>query len=344
MTDKELMLNYITQTIMDSKEVSYLSTNKKELRVRCPYCGDSQRDLRKARFYIEMESPFRYYCFNDNCHASGVLNSETLNKLEIYDSTLDEYIGKLNKESRKGFKIKIRNNKNTKYEIKNRDSDQFKFDYLNKRFGFNYDDKYWVENYKIVANVDEFIKENKVRINPKMNNFIKTIDSDYLGFLSSDKTHCVFRDVTGNHEKMRYWNWNIYDISEGAHKFYTIPRQIDLMTEELTLVMTEGVMDIISVYENFYKDDIVDSTSYAFAAAAGKGFETVLNYFIKLGFLKLKLIIYSDNDVNINYYKKLKRNSDFLSNSRITIYYNEYEGEKDFGVSKDKLSRSKARV
>ena len=75
------------QTIREAllkKRPSYQTTSRREIRVRCPYCGDSAKDKSSAHFYIEMQPPFRYHCFK--CEASGVLNNGVLQDLEIYDT------------------------------------------------------------------------------------------------------------------------------------------------------------------------------------------------------------------------------------------------------------------
>ena len=58
-----------------------------------------------------------------------------------------------------------------------------------------------------------------------------------------------------------------------------------------------------------------------------------------MGFLNLKIFIYSDADVDIGFYKKMKASSIFMRNP-ITIYYN--KKEKDFGVSFERIQLSKA--
>jgi hypothetical protein len=44
----------------------------------------------------------------------------------------------------------------------------------------------------------------------------------------------------------------------------------------------------------------------------------------------MNIKIYSDNDVKINYYKKLKTTNSIMKNNDVEVFYNEIE--KDYGV------------
>lgn len=55
-------VNTIRQRLLKIKP-SYQNTNRSEIRVRCPYCGDSVKNPMDAHFYISMTPPFMYHCF-----------------------------------------------------------------------------------------------------------------------------------------------------------------------------------------------------------------------------------------------------------------------------------------
>ena len=106
------------------------------------------------------------------------------------------------------------------------------------------------------------------------------------------------------------------------------------MQDEITLVMTEGIFDIIGIYLAEYKDTEKE-TNAIFAAACGKGYNAVINHFIRKGFLNLKIIIYSDNDVSREKLLEIKDSNYIIRNQPITVYYNELS--KDVGVPKEQI-------
>jgi hypothetical protein len=55
-----------------------------------------------------------------------------------------------------------------------------------------------------------------------------------------------------------------------------------------------------------------------------------------MGFLNLAVTIYSDADVDVQFFRDLKADSPYLKNIPITIFYNTVE--KDFGIPKDRIA------
>jgi hypothetical protein len=326
-------INQIRNIILANKKPSYQTTNRKEVRVRCPYCGDSKKDKMHAHLYIEMTPPFKFYC--QKCTTAGVLNTQTLRDLGIFNSDLNVSIIEANKIIKVGNNQKTFVNKKNPVlnKVENMNSENA-VNYFNARYGTNFDNDYIVDKFKTITNPLQFFADNYIRI--PINNFGQPLYdfANSIGFLSSDGSHVIFRDITGKQQK-RYFN---LDLSGGeistSSKLYNIKSSVDILQDEITLVLTEGIFDIIGVYQNFYKDK-VDESKFIFAAAAGKGYNAVISHYIRMGFLNLNVIIYSDSDVDTYFFKDMKANSVYLKNSPLTIYYNTLE--KDFGVRSEKI-------
>lgn len=340
MTEQEY-IEKIRSLLLKNKKPSYQTTNKKEVRVRCPYCGDSKKDKNHAHMYIQMNPPFKFYC--QKCNVAGVLNAETLHELDIYNNDISLSIIQANKTIKKGGIEKIRI---SKYQTKlNTVVGPFTpqvLDYFNSRYNFNYDNDYIVNKFKAITNATQFLSDNYFPV-PKDNYGRPLYDFDRsIGFLSSDGSHVIFRDTTGQQAK-RYFNLNLYpnDDDSTSNKLYNIKSGLDMMKDQINLVITEGVFDIIGVYEHFYKGQ-VDESEYIFAAAAGKGYNAVINHFIRMGLLNLNVVIYSDADVDLEFYRNLKSSSLYLKNSPLTIYYNTIE--KDYGLPFEYINLRKAIV
>lgn len=327
---------------MRNKKPSYTSTNKKEIHVRCPYCGDSRHDPSKARFYIEMKPPFRFHCFK--CETSGVLTQQTLRDLGIYNNDLTLDIIQANKSLKNlGVqKIHIKSARELEHEPTDTIAAQNSVIYFNNRYGTNYDAKYLQEKFKAVLDGMAFIQLNRIFVPVQKFDFSKAI-----GFISSDKSHVIFRDISGQ-QATRYFNLCLVSNEaelDTSSKMYNISTSLDVMQDELHLVITEGIFDIIGVYNHFYKDTPKEKNT-VFAAACGKAYNAVIQHYIRLGFLNLKITIYSDGDVNQYFYRDMKASSPYLKNNRIEVYYNaNYDKNtgfgKDFGVPKDQITLKK---
>ena len=79
--DVSYVIESVRNIILKEKKPSYTTTNKKEVRVRCPYCGDSKTNKSSAHMYIEMRPPFRFHCFK--CETAGRLTQQTAKDSEF---------------------------------------------------------------------------------------------------------------------------------------------------------------------------------------------------------------------------------------------------------------------
>lgn len=334
--------------LKDYVNIIYLNGNRDHTIVRCPICGDSKKDPRKARLYIENKSPYRWYCFN--CDSCGIINDNILGMLtsDSYDINFlkdikhkqKEYINKKNKvcskiySKNKYFKQKPVFSHNKLYTDK--------LEYLEQRLGvtLNYSD---IDKFKIVLSIIDFYKDNDLDINKRITTdkeeyIVKNLDEKYVGFLSADKNIIIFRNIDKNEEKYRFNNFNIInnDYIDGK-KTYTIENDINLLQESYPVRIAEGPIDIISTYLNVCNEE--ERNSSIFIGNGGKGYINSADYITNLGFLSSEYHIYSDNDVNLGFYKKIKENSSSLRNNPIYIYYN--QKSKDFGVPRENIKISK---
>jgi hypothetical protein len=337
--DELNQIESIRNLILRNKKPAYQTTNKREVRVRCPYCGDS-KDKNHAHMYIEMRPPFKFYC--QKCTTAGVLNQSTLRDLNIYNNDLSVSILEANKTIKNisgNQKVSFKKH-NPKLNTNQTNYSVNAVNYFNYRYGFNYDNDYIVNKFKAITNSYDFFIENNIPVPiDKYRNPLYDFNNS-IGFLSSDGSHVIFRDVTGQQSK-RYYNFNLYeDEKSTSNKIYNIKSSVDILEDEINLIITEGVFDIIGVYEHLYKDQTQGKNNYIFAAAAGKGYNAVISHYVRMGFLNLNITIYSDADVDPSFFRELKSSSVYLRNQPLTIYYN--TKDKDFGVPKDRISLRKA--
>jgi len=290
--------------------------------------------------YIEMKPPFKFHCFK--CETSGALNLNTMRDLGIFDSEFSTAVISANKTVKADSAVRITHIRKEKiFNLDDSEISQRNVNYFNNRYKTNFTNEYISNKFKVITNPPKWFKDNNVFVPYGQYDF-----NNAIGFLSADNSHVVFRDTSGKQEK-RYYNLNLEadnDITT-ASKIYNIRSTLDIMQEKTTLVITEGIFDIIGVYSHFYKDTPAEENTI-FAAACGKAYNAVINHFVQMGFIDLDVIIYSDGDVEDNFYRNLKKSSIYIERSPLTVYYNSLYNKdtgfgKDYGVPKEQIKLRK---
>lgn len=328
-----------------------------ETRIRCPFCGDSQKDPTSAHMYINNKPPFKFYCFK--CSSYGVVNDKLLNRIIDGESTYDisQYIKQKSKEYRGKDNIKLNSKRtqayfNKKIDFSVTDNKYLeKLEYLNNRLGINLTEKD-LEKFKIVLNIEDFFIKNGLNIkerfyNDKLIKQFYQLKKDYIGFLSADRNIIIFRNIRPDCTKEeRYNNLRVFLMDDyETKKTYIVSTNIDIYKPYYKVIIAEGVIDILGIYHHLYSN-MKDDTNYIFLANNGKSYSTTLKLLNSLSLLNNEITIYSDSDVGINLYRKLKKNSPEFRMNKITVYYNTKTeiGEdgkeikyKDYGVTKDKI-------
>jgi hypothetical protein len=301
----------------------------KEISIRCPYCGDSRRNPNATHMGINFEKHTMFHCFK--CDESGVVNAKFLKDVGIDDKIIKKFV-KYRKthiyDSEPSIK-EVKFDRGT-YDYKfiyDKNSKQYK--YLSERFkmDFSEDD---IKRFKIILNPTMFlstfsaakIKELDVKIDLK----------DYIGFLTQDGNQAVFRAIDKD-KNPRFYNLTLEETD--YRKLYVINNDVNIKEKKFKFVLTEGIFDLIGVYMHFYKhDDQLSNT--IFVAALGKSFHEPINRLIQSGFLDFEIYLFADSseDIDVKFYE------DLFSNPYIDDIYvanNTKEGEKDFGVSLDRI-------
>lgn len=328
----------------------YLSGSKDETIIRCPICGDSKKDKTKARFYINNEPPFKFYCFN--CDTYGIVNRDILELITDgdYNSEVYKDIEFKQREYKKNNNHRVsRKTKNNPYfnAIPNFDCDKSYLDklgYLENRLDvtLDYND---ISRFKIVLSIIDFFDNNGLDINKRCGNsdkvvkVVERLDRDYIGFLSSDKNIIIFRNIADTEEakKYRFNNFKIFTDEPFSKKTYNIATQIDKYQDHYIADISEGPIDIIGAYYGIYDGKVPKDR--ILLANGGKGYLNSAEFLASKTLLNCDYNIYSDKDVSIDYYKRLKKISPIFGNSNMNIYYNNLY--KDFGVMKDKIELSR---
>lgn len=315
-------------------------STKSEVQLFCPFC---KMDTTHGHFYVSVDindpGPMMFHCFK--CEMSGYLNSETLHMLNIHDLKLGGNLRAFNNNLPKTNTNKsnlLTNNISFKIPDYNEERDLNKKIYLESRMGTKFSEEE-LKRLKVIFSFGEFIRTNNITKLTCDNNRANMLHNDFIGFLTTKNEFINFRDASNKYDKKhRYYKYNIFNSLDNTKKFYTIPNEIDLLsTDDINIVMAEGIFDITSIYANVFNRE---TKNIVYAAMCSSGYTNVIKYFLQLGLVgsNIHLHIFSDKDRNLDFYRKNVLNEGIKEwISDVTIYYNATQGEKDFGVPKDKI-------
>jgi len=343
MDRKELRDNLI-RSIQQNVHPANLNSSRNELMIRCCYCGDSQKSTAHTHMYIGLDNEycFPYYC--QRCTVSGTVDRNFLKDINVLDYILMGDIEKFNKNN--SNTRKNRKFTDSSYNVKSlikRDSlilpefsgtsrEMAKLDYINSRYSFDLEPERYIKDYKVIFSFKQFIEQNELEDIYLNDYMLKNIIRNYIGFLSSDQSYIIFRNIDPNCRKNeRYYMYNIFNNQAGK-RFYTCSSKIDILSPRIELVMSEGPFDILGIREYFYKDN---TENKIFTSVNGKGYGLIVNHFARLGFLNMDITIYSDADVNMGLYYGLKKQNPIMGNNKIKILYNSID--KDYGTKINRI-------
>ena len=333
-TDRERIRAELIQEL-SVLPVHMLTTNQKEIVIRCPDCGDSRKHGNHGHRYINIDIHsdrfLQNYC--QRCKSKGYTDYEFLKSLKIHNQTLALEIQheiKTSNSKKRGYRTKKLYKKNL--IIPTPDStdkiNRIKLQYLCSRIGnvVTYDT---LQQYKIILNLYDLLDANKISYISCKEKLADTLDNNFIGFISYDNNYITMRNLSKKIlPDIRYHNYSIYGDYDNTKKFYIIPTKVSIFQECITVVLTEGVFDILNVYFNID----TDHKNKIYCAVCGIGYNLVIQEIIRMGFLQIKLIIYGDNDQDIDIYRGIiTDNVPFIQES--ILYTNKIA--KDFGNIKD---------
>jgi len=344
MGNRELKISLIND--LKTRGIYTRQVSGTEIQTRCPFCGDSKSNRNTGHLYIRVNPndnyPIVFNCFK--CPAHGVLQYEDLELLGLSQAKYKDSLIYMNKTSAKFDSHSSyfdAPDKYFEYKIPNITYND-KVKYIENRLGYNFTESE-LSDIRIITSLRDFLLTNdihKITCKPYIANLL---ESKYVGFLSNNNSHILFRDIT---EKEKY-PWVKYPITEesyGQKVFYSIRSEVDLYTtDDITINLSEGVLDSLSIAYNL--ENISENTLNI--AVCGKFYSRMITKLFSMGFIGSNIIIniFSDRDytkdTSIDYYRKIFKYYKHLVKS-INIYYN--TKYKDCGVPKKDILLKKYNV
>lgn len=313
----------------------------REILKRCHFCGDS-RDPSNAHMYIGMtnDGAIVYNCFK--CNAKGLVDGKFLRDLGSYDTSIMMLCQDQNKKSgssnqSKNGTLRLQSfSREPIIPLYTNDFGMKKLDYLSRRMGhpFNTAD---AARFKIILNLKDFLDINGITRYTRNPNVIDIMDKFFIGFLSMDNRYIILRSLVPEGKlpeyiDHRYVNYDIFGGYQDGMKYYTIPNMINPAIP-VDIHIAEGAFDILSIYLH----TAPLGTNGIFSAAGGKQYLALVRFFItQFGFSGFNLHLYPDSDIP-NYQMQRIKEDIAPFNINVYIHRNRFQGEKDYGVSMDRI-------
>lgn len=327
-----------------------VKVNDNQIRMHCPVCNNKNNKLyvglsHNPVFIGKGLKVLGYGC--KHCLFSGNVGKKFYDTLGI----------KVDKDLMPTQTIKSGVLKNintiTKYETMNlkipdfiRPEDEFKMDYLSKRFNRKLTMKD-IQTYKIVLNVQDlydfnnlsiyqFIDPNDKKAKMSIKYLIEEFSKHFVGMLSVDNNKINLRNIDSEKLKSKRYMVHVINKNIGNPYLYIPSTKIDLLTPNPIICLAEGNYDIIGAKELYYLED---RTDVIFAAIGTRtAYKRALTQIMKMtGFINAQVHIFADNDndTNLQWYVDMFKEWRHLFDT-IHIHYNianDANGKpcKDFG-------------
>ena len=342
MSNREFKIKLINA--LKERNIFTEQTSDIQIRTRCPYCGDSRKNLRTGHLYIRINPndnlPILYNCFK--CPAQGILKYEDLELLDINEPSFKSGMGVLNKTSDKMTHMSTEvPYKYFEYKIPE-NFVKYKIEYLENRLGVEFTDEELI-NMRVITSLKDFLSLNNINTITCRPNMAKMVERNYVGFMSNNGAYILFRDITDKSD-IRWYKYPITDESKGQMSFYSIKSTIDLYSKDMiTINLSEGIFDCLSISHNlkYNTDNILN------IAVCGKFYTKIIRYLFGMGLVGSNIIlnIFADRDgtedTSIEYYRKILKKYSYLVGELI-VYYNLLA--KVCGVMKEKILLQKNKI
>lgn len=332
MIQKTQLKEYLLSNLSNARTGS----GGKEIICQCqlPGCSDTKQHLYIGPF-DDSDKPIVYNCFK--CNSSGIVNKDFLEQYGVSFNDINNELLESNKGS--PYKCKGIDNDlyyNIKYtNITDSNLSRMKLGYINNRLGTNFTYKDCIDN-KIVLNLLDILNENRITKYTRDQKIIEQLNGAFIGFLSRANDSLNMRNLAQGkvHSSidMKYINYKIFNVTAN-NDYYILPTSFDL-GKKVKIYIAEGAMDILSIKYNV----MCDFENSIYVAGKGKAYRNSLIYLIQTyGLTNLDIHFFPDKDVQDYIIKDISK---LFAPFGYTFYMhrNGYNGEKDFGVPKDKIS------
>ncbi len=294
---------------------SYLGpvkTNPRNIITACPWCDINKPDRGKNHLWISVESPM-FHCFRAGCDKSGSTWS-LIRSLSGQEGDL--FIDKEKIQATIKQKVNFTRNvvKSKDIELPDLNIDLFKLKYMYLKNRLKYNDISMSLIKGLIFDSNRFIEMNNITIDPRLARVKDYLHSNFIGFLSENKSVAVFRNIDPK-ASFRYFKLNIQPT-----KFLDYYKLKGYNINSNNIVLSEGIFDIFGEY--IFDSLEIKKDCYMYASGLSTSYPALIKsicYHEQI--FQPNIHILSDSNVGLKYYRNIKKYNSHLINT-LTIYYN----------------------
>jgi len=314
--------NYLKDELELKTGIAYYDSRRTELICKCPKC-ETESKKNKGHLYIQVSEEHPVF----NCFKCG-FKGNILTLIKYLSMNKDEIIqGKL-------LYTYSRNASDEKYILSPSNKlffekigdciehYQLKSQYIKQRIGYDINLEL-IPN--LVLNIKNFVRINNINTTEIKPEFLEYLDRNFIGFVCNRESLMILRNTDENSD-FRFYNLKLTDKKLIFKDFYGIKTNHYDEEKINTIVLCEGVFDVLVSYFSGYFNDLKES-SFFWACALNNSYEnTAISVLDFCKLTKANFVILSDNDINEKRYAFLNKKP-FVN--KLDIYWN--KSGKDFG-------------
>lgn len=294
-----------------------IKVRSKNIIARCPFCASHHTGKEHLHLYISTEIPI-FNCFQAGCPGRGNI-SKLIKHLQGHDIS-DKFIDKdLLKESIKRVKVF---SEDKLFEVKipelKPEIFQNKLFYLKKRLKFANVDISTISG--LVFDINSFLEINEIPITENLFRLKDFLHSNFIGFVAKNQTTLILRNIDENSD-FRY-----FKIKLQNSKFLDYYEVVGFNPNSNQIVLAEGIFDIMT--ESIFDNLNLKHSTKLFASALSSKYDSLMKSIVfHEQIFKPNVVILSDNGIDLDYYKKLKKYNNHIID-KLEVFYN--KNGKDF--------------
>lgn len=315
------------------------------IEVKCPRC-DSKSKKRHLNVRLVEDTAIQYRCFRAGCEIHGILQKPIAKELgltnpKLLDAIDNEYLRFIGKKSFNNYY------KNDTDEINFSEDEISKEinDYFKSRTGKDLT-KELRDDFRIFTNLENFYEKNKDYIDYNLIKFFIRFHKgkDYIYFLNQANTLVLYRQVNGDDKGKFSLITSMKRTKSHLPYGFTVDKKYATLCLHKegsnTLILAEGPFDILNARLSATGRLAGRYVSSGGSAQTGK----IVREFCKYVYRPV-IVIFSDSDVNINYYKYKILKSVKKRIERMYVIYNNNgkdigENPKDWDLQRYEIYRN----
>lgn len=295
---------------------------KDHARVRCPWCGDSQKSRSSAHLFVRLDPPHAFKC--QRCELTGYLGRTVLEELGVSDPRVMVSVARGSRGRSDSAPRVVALPPSRRTGLAPDPPEEHRgLEYANGRLEVSWSSLEWRDKCRAVFGTHGL----ELPANHGLRAGALSEIGDSIGFLSADGSCVVYRSSSERgYAFMGGRRYYVLDLTgEGTHdKTLIFPGRAPVLGRA-QVALAEGPLDLAGVLASGWAPE-----GALLASAAGKAVGRALYALTRAGVAEADVHVYADSDVAEDDHSGWLLRNPFFGGHKFWIWYN--RAEKDWGV------------